>query len=58
MIYSDTATTVTNDLALNVALTDTLVMRTSCTTNFNDASDDTFSDAENIFGVSVVYNFN
>tara|TARA_R110002049_G_scaffold119208_4_gene273347 strand:+ start:1358 stop:2194 length:837 start_codon:yes stop_codon:yes gene_type:complete len=58
VIYSETATTVTNDLALNVALTDTLVMRTSYTTNFNDASDDTFSDAENIFGVSVVYNFN
>lgn len=58
VIYSETATTVGNTLALNVALTDTLTMRTSYTTNFNDASDDNFSDAENTLGVSVVYNFN
>lgn len=58
VIYSETATTVTNDLALNVALTDTLTMRTSYTTNYNDLTDDTFSDAENTFGISVVYNFN
>ncbi|MDO7558021.1 MAG: DUF481 domain-containing protein [Loktanella sp.] len=58
VIYSETATTVTNDLAINVALTDTLTMRTSYTTNFNDQSDATFSDAENTLGVSVVYNFN
>ena len=58
MIYSETATTVTNDLALSVALTDTLALRTSYTTNFNDQTDATFSDAENTFGVSVVYNFN
>jgi putative salt-induced outer membrane protein len=58
VIYSETATTVTNDLAINAALTDTLTMRTSYTTNFNDQSDATFSDAENTLGVSVVYNFN
>lgn len=58
VIYSETATTVTNDLALNVALTDTLTMRTSYTTNFNDQTDASFSDAENTLGVSVVYNFN
>ena len=58
VIYSETATTVTNDLALNVSLTDTLALRTSYTTNFNDQTDATFSDAENTFGVSVVYNFN
>lgn len=58
VIYSETATTVTNDLALSVALTDTLALRTSYTTNFNDQTDATFSDAENTFGVSVVYNFN
>ncbi len=58
VIYSETATTVGNTLALNVALTDTLTMRTSYSTNFNDTTDDAFSDAENTFGVSVVYNFN
>ena len=58
VIYSETAMTVGNTLALNVALTDTLTMRTSYSTNFNDTTDDTFSDAENTFGVSVVYNFN
>ena len=58
VIYSETATTVTNDLALNVSLTDSLALRTSYTTNFNDQTDATFSDAENTFGVSVVYNFN
>ncbi len=58
VIYSEFATTVNNELALNVALTDTLTMRTSYATNFNDQTDATFSDAENTFGVSVVYNFN
>lgn len=58
VIYSETATTVTNTLALNVSLTDTLTLRTSYATNFNDQSDDTFTDAENTFGIAAVYNFN
>ena len=58
VIYSETATTVTNDLALNVSLSDSLILRTSYTTNFNDQTDTQFSDAENTLGVSVVYNFN
>lgn len=58
VIYSEFATTVTNELAVNVALTDTLSLRTSYATNFNDQTDSTFKDAENTFGVSVVYNFN
>ncbi len=58
VIYSDTSTLVTNDLALNVAMTNTLSLRTSLTTAFDDATDDNFSDAQNTLGVSVVYNFN
>ncbi|SEV98912.1 putative salt-induced outer membrane protein [Cognatiyoonia koreensis] len=57
VIYSDTATTVTNELALNVDVTETLTMRTSYSTNFNDQTDNSFSDAENKFGIAAVYNF-
>ncbi|WP_172623855.1 YdiY family protein [Octadecabacter sp. SW4] len=58
LIYSEYATTISNDLALNVALTDTLSLRTSYATRFNDLTDTSFKDAENTFGMSVVYNFN
>lgn len=58
VIYSEFATTVSNDLAVNVALAGNLALRTSYATRFNDQTDDSFSDGENTFGVSVVYNFN
>lgn len=58
VIYSETATTLTNELALNVSMTDTLSLRTSLISKFNDQSDDTFADGENTLGVAVVYNFN
>jgi len=58
VIYSEFATTVTNELALNVAVSDALTLRTSYSTNFNDQTDTTFSDAENTFGISAVYSFN
>lgn len=58
IIYSEFATTLSNTLAVNVALTDSLALRTSYATRFNDQTDDSFSDGENTFGVSVVYNFN
>ncbi|MFZ3581218.1 DUF481 domain-containing protein [Loktanella sp. DJP18] len=58
VIYSDTSTLVTNDLALSVAMTNTLSLRTSLTTSFDDSVDDEFGDASNTLGVSVVYNFN
>ncbi len=58
VIYSETSTSVNNELALNVSMTDTLTLRTSYTTNFDDASDASFSDADSTLGVSVVYNFN
>ncbi|MBT8410787.1 MAG: DUF481 domain-containing protein [Octadecabacter sp.] len=58
VIYSETSTTIGNDLAVNVSLTDTLALRTSLATQFNNATDNSFSDAENTLGVAVVYNFN
>lgn len=58
VIYSEFATTVTNELALNVDLNDSLTLRTSYSTNFNDQTDNEFSDAENKFGIAAVYNFN
>lgn len=58
IIYSEYATTMSNDLALNVALSETLSLRTSYATRFNDLTDTSFKDAENTFGMSVVYNFN
>lgn len=58
VIYSDTSTLLKNDLALSVAMTNTLSLRTSLTTSFDDSVDDDFGDASNTLGVSVVYNFN
>ncbi len=58
VIYSEFATTVTNELALNVAVSESLTLRTSYATNFNDQTDNAFSDAENTFGIAAVYNFN
>ena len=58
VIYSEYATTITNNLAISVSLSDQLSLRTSYTTNFNDLTDSSFSDAENTLGVAVVYNFN
>jgi len=58
VIYSDFATTVGNELALNVSVSDSLTLRTSYATRFNNETDDSFSDATNTFGVSAVYSFN
>ena len=58
VITSDFSTNVTNEAALNVSLTDAMVLRTSLATVYDDAEDEDFGDAKNTFGVSVVYNFN
>lgn len=58
IIYSEFSTTLSNELALNVALTSELVLRTSLATAFDDATDQESADAKNTFGVLVVYNFN
>ena len=58
VIFSDANTQIQNELALNVAMNNALSLRTSLTTIYNDESDNSFSDANNTLGVSVVYNFN
>ena len=58
VIYSDSGTQLTNELALSVSMTSALALRTSLTTVFNDATDDDLSEGRNTLGVSVVYNFN
>ena len=58
VIYSESSTLITNDLALNVAMTNTLSLRTSLNTSYDDATDSSFGDASNTLGVAVVYNFN
>jgi len=58
VIYSKFATTVNNEFAVNFALSDQLALRSSYTTHFNDQTDASFKDAENAFGISVVYSFN
>ncbi|MEJ6404188.1 DUF481 domain-containing protein [Yoonia sp. 2307UL14-13] len=57
VIYSETATTLINELALNVAMTNTLSLRTSYTTTFNSETDDELRDGINTLGASVIYNF-
>jgi putative salt-induced outer membrane protein len=58
VIYSEFSTTLSNELALNGALTGELVLRASLATTFDDATNEEFADAKNTLGVSVVYNFN
>jgi len=58
IITSDFSTNVTNEAAVNVALTDAMILRTSLATVYDDAEDEDFGDARNTLGVSVVYNFN
>ncbi|WP_394180784.1 YdiY family protein [Yoonia maritima] len=57
VISSETGTLVNNELALSVSMTQSLALRTSLTTQFNDATDADFGDARNTLGASVVYNF-
>lgn len=58
VIYSETGTLVSNELAVSMSMTQALALRTSLTTQYNDQTDDGFNDARNTLGVSVVYNFN
>ena len=58
IIGSDALSTVKNDLALNVAMSNALSLRTSYISEFNGADLGSLDNSENTFGVSVVYNFN
>ena len=57
VIWSESDTVVFNDLALNVAMTETLALRTSVLTEYHTEPGDA-KDTDNTFGVSLVYSFN
>lgn len=57
VIWSESDTAVFNDLALNVAMTDTLALRTSLLTEYH-SEPGTAKSTDNTFGVSLVYSFN
>lgn len=57
VIWSESDTVVFNDLALNVAMTETLALRTSILTEYH-TEPGTAEATDNTFGVSLVYSFN
>ncbi|GGE48843.1 DUF481 domain-containing protein [Actibacterium pelagium] len=57
VIWSESDTAIFNDLALNVAMTDALALRTSILTEYHSDSGSAKS-TDNTFGVSLVYSFN
>lgn len=57
VIWSESDTVVFNDLALSIAMTDALALRTSVLTEYH-TEPGTAEDTDNTFGVSVVYSFN
>ncbi|MFA8443899.1 YdiY family protein [Yoonia sp.] len=57
VIWSESDTVVFNDLAVNVAMTETLALRTSILTEYH-TEPGTAEDTDNTFGVSLVYSFN
>lgn len=58
MLASDSDTYVTNELGLNVSMTDTLALRTSILTEYRSNPQPGFVSTDNTLGVSVVYTFN
>lgn len=58
IIASDGDTVVYNDLGVNVAMTETLALRTSLVTEYHTDPAPGLKDTDNTFGVSLVYNFN
>jgi putative salt-induced outer membrane protein len=57
VIWSESDTVIFNDLALNVAMTNTLALRTSILTEYH-TEPGTAENTDNTFGVSLVYSFN
>lgn len=57
VIWSETNTKVFNDLALSVAMTDGLALRTSILTEYTSDVTAPAKNTDNTFGVSVVYSF-
>lgn len=57
LIGSESDTTLLNDLAVSVGMTDSLALRTSLTSEYGGADLGSLDKVENLLGVSVVYNF-
>ena len=57
IIWSESDTALINDLALNVAMTETLALRTSLLTEYH-SEPGAAKHTDNTFGVSLVYSFN
>lgn len=58
VVWSESDTVVFNDLALSVAMTDTLALRTSVLTEYHSEPGPGLNSTDNTFGVSLVYSFN
>ncbi|WP_435310244.1 DUF481 domain-containing protein [Primorskyibacter sedentarius] len=58
VVWSESDTVVYNDLALSVAMTNTLALRTSLLTEYHSDPADGYDETDNTFGVSLVYSFN
>ena len=58
VVWSESNTKLFNDLALNVAMTDSLALRTSILTEYTSSVTAPAKNTDNTFGVSLVYSFN
>lgn len=58
VLYSKKSTNVKNELGLNVAMTDSLALKTSLTSEWDSNPLGNFDAADNTLGVAVVYSFN
>ncbi|MDO6588494.1 DUF481 domain-containing protein [Salipiger sp. 1_MG-2023] len=58
VVWSDSDTVVYNDLALNVAMTNSLALRTSILTEYHSKVSSGVNQYDNTYGVSLVYTFN
>lgn len=58
ILASENATSVINELGLNVAMSDALALRTSLTSEWDDNPIGNFKASDNTLGVAVVYSFN
>jgi putative salt-induced outer membrane protein len=58
LVGSETDVSITNELALNVAMSQTLSLRTSLVSEWGGADFNSVTATDNTYGVSVVYNFN
>jgi putative salt-induced outer membrane protein len=58
VLASESDTYVTNEIGLNVSMTDTLALRTSLLTEYRSNPEPGFETTDNTLGVAVVYTFN